>query len=353
MLGCSSFHAELPKAIFEVRRMKKSLMFVAVLVMVLALSVSALAEVKVSVSETELTLMQTDKVTLTLTITGLEKTDEVNLECTFKDEDMLKLVSSKVGHKTSKFVVQADKSALGETEVYISGTAGETEVNKTITVNIVPYNAVPEMKWYNIQYNEENNYPQLKVSMTDDMGLSNICYVRKWTDENGEEQHEIYDIISLHGKQEAVVFRTLDKVGAYSIQINDIGKDYCGKTQRYDSKTLITLVDMDGNGVPDAYYLEDKPLHMVELDVEGALDPVTEDNDTKSVGNAGASSDYAVASADADSTVATLVDMNNDGVADAYYIGTNYTELVGFDPNTGIFTDTTPGATVEIPETNG
>lgn len=328
--------------------MKKSILFVAVLVMVLALSAAALAEVKVSISDTELTLMQKDKATLTLTITGLETTDEVNLECTFEDENMLKLVSEKVGHKTSKFVVQAAADQIGETELYISGTAGETQVYKIVKITIFPYNEVPEMQWYNIQYNEENNYPQLKVSMTDDIGLSNICYIRKWTDENGTEQSEIYDIISLYGKQEAVVFRTLDKVGAYSIQINDIGKEYSGKTRRYDSKTLITLVDMDGNGVPDAYYLEDKVLHMVELDVDGALDPVTE-SDPKGTGSAGAAADFAVAT----TGVATLVDIDNDGVADAYYIGTDYTELIGIDPSTGIFTETAPGKTAEVPEANG
>ena len=145
---------------------------------------------------------------------------------------------------------------------------------KTVTIKVAD-NFVPRIRWSRILINEANGYPQLKLSMTDDWGLMDICFVRNWTDENGAAQREIYDIISLYDQMTAVVFRTLDKPGEYSVQINDNYAQLVAgaKTGRFNSKTLITLVDTDKNGVADAYFTDD-PAALTALDVEGGITPV-------------------------------------------------------------------------------
>ena len=153
-----------------------------------------------------------------------------------------------------------------------------THKTKTFKIKATVYvadNFAPRLQWKNVQLNEETGYPQLKIRMTDDFGLSNVCFVRKWTDENGAEQSEIYDIISLYDQTDATIFRTLDKPGEYSLQINDTGLEYDGTegaVLRNDTKVLITLVDTDSNGVADAYFTDD-PGALTALDVEGGVTP--------------------------------------------------------------------------------
>ena len=141
--------------------------------------------------------------------------------------------------------------------------------NFTLQVIVRPPYALPQLKWHRVELNPENGYPQLKLSMTDDAGLMNVCFIRSWTDENGASQEEIYDIISLYDQTAAVVFRTLDKPGEYSVQINDNDSP----TNRRNTKVLITLVDTDQNGVADAYYTDDIA-NQTTLDVDGGLSPV-------------------------------------------------------------------------------
>ena len=141
--------------------------------------------------------------------------------------------------------------------------------NFTLQVIVRPPYALPQLKWHRVELNPENGYPQLKLSMTDDAGLMNVCFIRSWTDENGASQEEIYDIISLYDQTAAVVFRTLDKPGEYSVQINDNDSP----TNRRNTKVLITLVDTDQNGVADAYYTDDIA-NQTALDVDGGLSPV-------------------------------------------------------------------------------
>ncbi len=154
------------------------------------------------------------------------------------------------------------------------GTPNTLNFVKTVTIKVAD-NFVPRIRWSRILINEANGYPQLKLSMTDDWGLMDICFVRNWTDENGAAQREIYDIISLYDQMTAVVFRTLDKPGEYSVQINDNYAQLVAgaKTGRFNSKTLITLVDTDKNGVADAYFTDD-PAALTALDVEGGITPV-------------------------------------------------------------------------------
>lgn len=141
----------------------------------------------------------------------------------------------------------------------------------TLTFAVSVYeNYAPVLRWNNLQFSDAG-YPQLKLAMEDDFGLSNVCFVRNWTDEAGAAQREIYDIISLYGQTDAIIFRTLDKPGEYSIQVND------GTKKRLNTKTLITVLDTDGNGVIDTYFTDD-PTITTALNIADGLSPAQTTN---------------------------------------------------------------------------
>lgn len=140
------------------------------------------------------------------------------------------------------------------------------KLSRVLNIHVAA-NFAPRAKWYHILTDQASGYPQLKLAMTDDFGLKNVCFVRQWTDDAGDELTEIYDIITLSGK-EAVCFRTLSLPGAYSVQINDNHTP----AARYHSDILLTLVDIDHNGVADAYYTHDENV-LVMLDVNNETLP--------------------------------------------------------------------------------
>lgn len=140
------------------------------------------------------------------------------------------------------------------------------KLSRTLNVHVAD-NFAPRIKWYHILTDSSSGYPQLKLSMTDDFGLEDVCIVRRWTDEAGDELTEIYDVLSLSGT-EAVRFRTLSKPGAYSVQINDNGTP----AARFNSDILLTLTDVDHNGVSDAYYTDDENV-LVMLNVNNETLP--------------------------------------------------------------------------------
>ncbi len=125
-------------------------------------------------------------------------------------------------------------------------------------------NYAAKMDWHHILINKETNLPMIKLAMSDDFGLTNVCFVREWKDENGVDCREIYDIYSLDKKLDAVRFRTLDKVGAYSVQVND------GTKKRFNSKVLVHVLDTDKNGVVDTYYIDD-PQETFPINIENAF----------------------------------------------------------------------------------
>lgn len=138
-------------------------------------------------------------------------------------------------HVTAKLVLSSGKTVSRVLSVFVAG------------------NFAPKLKWYHVLINKDNGYPQLKLSMTDDFGLKDVCFVREWTDDDGDILTETYSIVTL-ADTEAVCFRTLAHPGRYSVQIND----NASPAARYNSETLVTLVDVDHNGVADAYYTDDE-----------------------------------------------------------------------------------------------
>lgn len=121
---------------------------------------------------------------------------------------------------------------------------GATKAVK-VTVNN-QWNYAPKIRWYHVMPHD-SGYPMIKLSMSDDYGMTNVCFVRTWT-ENGVEQKEIYDIVSLGEQTTAVCFHTLKEIGTYSVQIND------GTEKRFNSKALAVVLDTDGDGYADSYY---------------------------------------------------------------------------------------------------
>lgn len=120
-----------------------------------------------------------------------------------------------------------------------------------LTINVRD-NFAPAIRWHRVMIDEKTGYPMIKLSMWDDVALTNVCFIREWT-ENGITQTETYDIVNLGEQQIAVCYHTMRKPGTYYVQIND------GTKLRFDSKAIATALDADGDGAVDSYRDEAKP----------------------------------------------------------------------------------------------
>ncbi len=148
----------------------------------------------------------------------------------------------------------------------------ETEKKPSIN-SPVNKKKMPEIKWHRVLINKKNGFPLLKFSLKDDEGLKNICFVREFVDDFGYTIVDMYDILSLANKKEKVCYRTLQKEGAYHVQINDIDEEI----HRLDTEVLITLLDTDGDGVVDCYYTTDENKTTL-LDVDEEALPALDKN---------------------------------------------------------------------------
>ena len=101
-----------------------------------------------------------------------------------------------------------------------------------------------KISWCRLRYNEEG-YPQLWVDVRDEKGIVGFTYYRKYVDKDNTEQQEVYEHYILDGKPAAVRYRTLRLPGSYSLVVTR--KDL----EKQDFGRLVTLEDVDGNGIVD------------------------------------------------------------------------------------------------------
>ena len=119
-----------------------------------------------------------------------------------------------------------------------------------------------QITWTRIRYNEEG-FPQLWLSIKDDIGLGSIAYIREFADEENNAQQEVYTRYPLFGQPDVVRYRTLTKPGSYAV----VGFDMEGEWRNFG--VLVTLEDVDGNGIIDT--LTDTEDHVTLLEVENAF----------------------------------------------------------------------------------
>ena len=255
--------------------MKKILSMLLIAVFLVALAVPALAAPSMKMSASTLYLHPGENgfVSIPVKGAGSHDKDEFWIQMTKNESSNVNIAYlnnwSEENMKLEIEAVAPGKAtiALGFTVFYApkydeKGVFVEYTKEKSFSFKlkvVAEYNFAPKLVWSQVEMNSESGFPQLKIRMTDDYGLMTVCFVRSWASEGGAPQKEIYDIISLYDDTDRIVFRTLDKPGEYSLQIND---NYAqevagGKTARTNTKVLIVLVDTDGDGVADAYYTDD------------------------------------------------------------------------------------------------
>lgn len=238
--------------------MKKFFAMLLIAMLCMALAAPALAaSTYLSVSSSTLKLHPLESQTVTISIKNADGAvfESVpaagDIKCTKAGiADMPSFDASGVGTKEMKMTIPVT-AKHGQTVMTITFTlsSGKRYTAK-VTVNVRD-NYAPAIRWYHVMIDEKTGYPMIKLSMWDDVALTNVCFIREWT-EDGILRSETYDIVNLGEQQTAVCYHTMRKPGAYYVQIND------GTKLRFDSKALATAYDADGDGAVDSYRDEAK-----------------------------------------------------------------------------------------------
>ena len=199
-------------------------------------------------------------------------TEEKNAEAAAHSEEVESLTESLTQAEEKASSLEVQVADLNEQNDSLRLEASDLRGNADLAAQLPEKSPAPRLaagseqstglNWCRIRY-DAKGYPQLWISLDDDNGMISVMFIRTFVNSGNESQSEIYDAYNLEGNVHAVRYRTLSLPGSYSLIVTNL------KNDSRDLGRLVTLEDIDGNGIADT--LTDWNGNIVLLEIENAF----------------------------------------------------------------------------------
>ena len=199
-------------------------------------------------------------------------TEEKNAEAAAHSEKVESLTESLTQAEEKASSLEVQVADLNEQNDSLRLEASDLRGNADLAAQLPEKSPAPRLaagseqstglNWCRIRY-DAKGYPQLWISLDDDNGMISVMFIRTFVNSGNESQTEIYDAYHLEGNVHAVRYRTLSLPGSYSLIVTNL------KNDSRDLGRLVTLEDIDGNGIADT--LTDWNGNIVLLEIENAF----------------------------------------------------------------------------------